>query len=388
MRPLEFLLAFVAACCLCLFHESALADGKISQSAPMPKNIARGSTQEEYVPIEKLAATCNLGEVSIENALIEGQSDNDPNRVALSINVKFEPGPNTISNGMKRSSVIIRERMDIAFFRDWLSEGVSGLAAQVNASVPDTCSISRGKTAGIVVSRAPAAFALVQGVTKRQCTSFDQPCGLPETTCTGGDAGAAPSCSLPSCDWHGCHGGGCSGGRLPTLPTCTTTTKMCRAEQKVDVFSAEVHMSYELDLGVSGAPPSQRIEVRNRVTRNDVSTSQGELSKFLSDIGLAEAFGLKVRDFERGASEYLNGATASGVSSAQLFPIPTSDFIYLPVVRRNEDVTWWSPTGGKPIGVRIYRDMALPTSLACRVRKCFEQSKAAGKLLVKSCSLS
>lgn len=387
MPAQKFLMAFIVACSLCQFHESATADISIPNRPSISKKFPRGSKPEEQAPTKQPAATCDLGGISIENALIEGQSDNDPNRVALSIDLRFEPGPTTISNGVKRSSVIIKERMDVAFFRDWLAEGVSGLAAQVHENVPDTCSISRGRTDGIVVSRAPASFALVQGVTKRHCTSFDQPCGLPETTCSGGDAGAAPSCSLPSCNLSGCHGGGCSGGRLPTLPTCTTTTKMCRAEQKVDVFSTEVRLDYALDLAVSGAPPSQRIEVRNRATRNDISTSQGELTKFLSNIGLAGIFGVKVSDFERGASDYLSVTAASSTSSMQLFPIPTSDFVYLPVVRSNDGVRWWSPPGKKPIGLSIYRDMALPTSLACRVRKCFEQSKAAGKLLVSSCSL-
>ena len=364
-------------------------DGFAGGKLPVKAKPGLAIPSPVYTPPDKLAGACNLTELSFEGASIEGQSDADPNRVALSLAFKFEPGPDyVLPNGTKRSSVVIRERMDIAFFRNWLAEGISGLAAQINANVPDSCSISRGGTNGTISNYNPVSFFITQGITKRQCTSFDQPCGLPETTCTGGDAGAVPSCSLPSCDFSGCHGGGCSGGRLPTAPTCTTTVKMCRAEQKVDIFSAEVRMDYALSLGVTGSPPGQRIEVQKTNTRNDVSTSQGEVSRLLNDVGLAGLVGLKVDAFENGLRDFINSVELVGASSTQLFPIPTSEFVYLPTVRRNQDVSWWTPGGGKPIGLRIYRDMALPTVLACKVRKCLEDSKAAKKLLVKSCSIA
>lgn len=337
------------------------------------------------------AGTCDLSAIEARDLVLEGEDVNDPNRILLNLKIKYEPGPKQVINGKERSSVIIREQLQIGFFRNWLSEGVSGLAAQVNSALPDSCSLSRGATSGVIENYSPVSFSVHQIMTKRQCTSFDQPCGLPETTCTGGSPGSLPSCSLPSCDFSGCHGGGCSGGSLPQAPTCVTTTKMCRAEQKVDVFSADIGVTYQLPLAVQGTPPTQKIEIQSKVVKDDIATSQGELTKLLNDVGLAGILGVQMSKFSDGIRSYVNTTLQTMRSSAQYFPIPTSDYIYLPTVRRNEDVQWVSLAssrpGAAPFGLQIIRDMALTSSLACRVSECFRQSKKANQLLIKSCSL-
>lgn len=378
---------------------AAMADGAARKgskassapNAPATSESAKGRLTAQHLPIAALGAACDFSQIDAKGLSIEGTDPNDPSRVYLNLNYTFEPGVEDIVNGKKRSTIIIRERMQVGFFRNWLAEGVSGLAAQVRGSVPDSCSLSRGAATGSILAYAPASFSLKQGMTKRQCSSFDQPCGSPETTCTGGSLGEPPSCSLPSCDWNGCRGGGCSGGRLPEVPTCVTKTKMCRVEQKIDVFSAEVDMRYELPLGVTGTPPSQQIEVNSRIISDGISSSQGELTRLLSDIGLGNIFGVNVESFVKGLRQYVNLVSQNMKSGPQYFPIPTSDYVYLPIVRRNEDVAWVNisnpPVGAVPLGFDIKRDMALPASLACRVGACLRKSKAAGKLLVQSCTL-
>jgi hypothetical protein len=336
------------------------------------------------------AGSCDFSDIEAKDLALEGEDVNNPDRKFLNLKMKYEPGPKQVINGKERTSVIIREQLQIGFFRNWLSEGVSGLAAQVNSALPDSCSMSRGATSARIESYSPMSFSIHQLMTKRQCTSFDQPCGLPETTCTGGSPGSAPTCSLPSCGWSGCHGGGCSGGSLPQLPTCVTKTKMCRAEQKVDVFSADIGVTYQLPLAVQGEPPTQKIEIQSNIIKNDINTSQGELTKLLNDIGLAGVLGVRMSTFSDGIRAYVNTTLQAMRSPAQYFPIPTSDYIYLPTVRRNEDVQWVSLNssrpGAAPFGLQIVRDMALTTSLACRVSECLRKSKKANQLLIKSCS--
>lgn len=350
------------------------------------------SSTDNVNQLPKSGKNCDLSEIQAENLTIEGDDEKDPNRVYLNLNYKFLPGSAIVNNGKKITTNVIYETMEIGFYRDWFAEGIGGFATQVHGSLPNSCSLSVGPTKVNVTNYNPPTFELTQGLTKRQCTSLDQPCGPPETTCEGGDPGALPSCSLPSCDWGGCRGGGCSGGRPPTIPTCRTTVKMCRMEQKVDVFSAETLVGYKFMLGVTGSPPKQSMVVQKSLTRNDISTSQGELTSALDRLGLAQVLNLKLSEFESGINSYSNLLLNGLQSGPQLFLVPTSDFIYMPIIRKDTDVSWWQPkyghSGVAPFGFKIKRDMQLPTSLTCRVADCIRKSKLAGKLLVNSCSFN
>jgi hypothetical protein len=380
MKAINSIFLTVAATTLCLLVQSV-----VLAQTPAPKRPVNTilSTATATLP-----DGCDLSNLKVGPLEIEGQLDSDPNKVFLNLDLKFEPGPQAVVNGQLRTLKKIRENMEIGFFRNWLVEGTNGLTADLNASLPDSCSYSKGATSGNVQSYLNPTFILSQTYTKRNCSSFDLPCGAPEVTCTGGDAGAAPSCSLPSCGWNGCSGGGCSGGRIPQLPTCTTSTKMCRSEQKIDVFSATYQAQYGLSLGVIGAPPDQKLTISNTLLKSDLNTSTGELLKLLDNIGLANALGITMKKFDPAA--YLNTFPAIQKTGAELLLVPTANFIYMPTIRSQGDASWIiprkSPQNTAPFGIGIKRDIDLPVDLACRVSSCIRKSALEGKLRLNSCS--
>jgi hypothetical protein len=333
---------------------------------------------------------CDLSPIDAGPLSLEGQDLSSQDRIFLNAKYVFKKGPSENINGSLKTSVVIKELLEVGFYRNWLLESISGLGTHIKDNLSASCSNSLGATGTEISSYTPVSFSVSQTVTRRKCTSTDLPCGLPETTCTGGSTGKLQTCDLPTCDWGGCRGGACHGGELPQAPVCRTTTKMCKAEQSVDLFSVTAKYGFQIGLSYSGKPPSQEIKTQAIQTSNNLDKSGGEITKLLFGIGLTnKLFENKIDDYKKGAQEYINKVLQQPLRS---FNVPGADFLYLPEIRKNEDVKWVvpskSPAGAAPFAISIARDSTLLTSAACRVISCLRESKKAGVLLVNSCSFS
>ena len=374
--------ALVASCCL-FKHSGAPPPEKSPPggigSRPPPSSTTTPSTPSPgHIQPEP---QCDLSPIIANGLSIEGQSPTDPNRIFLNERFTFVKGQEDTVNGVVRKSIVITEFMQVVFARDWFAEGVNGLAAIVKSRLPDSCTIGVNGAQSAVSSYIPPTFFIQQGLSYNLCKAEDYPCGLPETTCHGGSAG-----SPPYCDLSGCHD-----GKLPEAPTCTTTAKMCRMEQKVPILDATVNLGFGMSLSVSGDPPSQVIDIGKIATRDDIATSQGDLLNMLHSIGLGSVVDTGVHSFTDQIQKYINQDTnvlATGVSS---FPIPSSDYIYLPRVRSSDDLAWTMPTNSTPaaskLAISLKRDMTLEKGLTCKLAKCLQQSRDRGVLLIQSCSI-
>ncbi|MDN6887855.1 hypothetical protein QMO14_30210 [Variovorax sp. CAN2819] len=318
---------------------------------------------------------CDLSEINTGPITIDKAGPLD--LMFLNERLRFIESPANKATG-EAAGVIIYEKMDIGFFRNWLPESAAAFAANLRASLSDSCTKSLGATTGRVSSYAPPAVEVTQNATSRLCSSLDLPCGLPQTTCTGGSSG-----SLPSCNFSGCHG-----GSLPELPVCTTVQPMCRAEQTQNLYSGTGRALYQLEVFHTGEAPNQKIDVKYRMTSNNFETSQSDLFNLLDAIGLKRPlFDILAPKVEAGINDYLNSQLNVLSEGAVSINVPTPDYIYLPHVR---EVKWSTstpaPHGAAPFSLQVARDLKLPRLLACAVAKCFRDAKAAGAS-VNSCSL-
>lgn len=344
-----------------------------SPSAVKKAQATQSSGSASPAPAPKKA--CDLSEINMGPLTIDKAGPLD--RMFLNERLRFVESAANKATG-EATGVIIYEKMDIGFFRNWLPESAEAFAANLRASLSDSCGKSLGATTGLVSSYAPPTIEVKQNATSRLCSSLDVPCGLPQTTCTGGSSG-----SLPSCDFSGCHG-----GSLPELPVCTTVQPMCRAEQKQDLYSGTGQALYQLEVFHTGEAPNQKIDVKYRMTSNNFETSQGDLFNLLDAIGLKRPlFDILAPKVEAGINDYLNSKLNVLSEGAVSINVPTPDYIYLPQVR---EVKWGAPTpvpqGAAPFSIQVARDMKLPRLLACAVAKCFRDAKASGAS-VNSCSL-
>ncbi|WP_152645353.1 hypothetical protein [Pseudomonas sp. 10-1B] len=307
---------------------------------------------------------CDLSAISTGIISIEGADDTDPDRVYLSEHFHFEPGPTVDVRGVKRTSINVYETMEMGFYRNWLSDGISALGSEVARSLSNSCSNSVGAPSSGMIGYLPPIGRFQIGVTKRACAIVELPCGMPETTCRGGRL------------WP------------PEAPVCETRAKMCRIEQSTDMFSTSALMDFQVQVKLSGTPPTQEISFERNIVRNDVDSSSGEVFRLFNDLRLAEAFQVSLGNLERLMKNIINLQAKALQTGGAGFKIPTADYIYVP---KATTVSWGNPTniplGAAPYSIIIKREMSLATPLACRLISCIQQSKKAGKLLINSCTI-
>jgi hypothetical protein len=335
---------------------------------PLPdlkKDGVASSDGDGRAGVPETQPICEMSAISVGPLSIEGTSESDPNRVYINEQFRFEPGRTIDENGRKKTSVFIFEIMEMGFYADWISESISTISSQVAAGLSSSCSNVVGPLNSRLVSYLPPTGQFQISATKRACAVVELPCGAPEITCHG--------------------------GRLccpPEVPVCTTRVPMCRHEASQDVFSTTAKIEFQANVSFTGKAPNQVIAITRNITKDDVSTSSGDLFKLYSDMNVLNVLVSKLADAERQMQHTINDEAKVLGNGSAAFKIPTSDFIYLPEVT---EVKWGNPankpTGAAPFSIIVQRKAELDTPLACKFISCIKQSKAAGKLLVNSCSI-